>query len=101
MHDPVLSTMVAAARPRPGWRSLAACWHSDPELFFPISSRGPALSQLREAQAICARCKVAEDCLSFALESGQDYGVWGGTSEAERRAMRAQRARNTPPLATA
>ncbi|MEN9741239.1 MAG: hypothetical protein RIR66_195 [Actinomycetota bacterium] len=77
------------------WRHEAACRAEDPELFFPIGNTGPALLQIEEAKAVCRRCKVIEPCLKWALETGQDSGVWGGTSEDERRAIkrRAQRAR--------
>jgi WhiB family transcriptional regulator, redox-sensing transcriptional regulator len=74
------------------WRALGACRREDPELFFPIAQTGPGLVQLAKARAICARCQVRADCLSFALETVQDHGVWGGKSEEERRALR--RARN-------
>jgi WhiB family redox-sensing transcriptional regulator len=70
------------------WRHRAACRDEDPELFFPIGNTGPALSQIEEARAICQRCSVIEDCLTWALESGQDAGVWGGLSEDERRALK-------------
>ena len=48
-----------------------------------------------EAKSVCRTCPVVEDCLAWALESGQDAGVWGGLSEDERRALkrRNQRAR--------
>jgi WhiB family redox-sensing transcriptional regulator len=70
------------------WRSHSACRGTDPELFFPLSDWGPSLTQLATARAICARCEVRADCLGFALRSGQEHGVWGGTSEDERKAMR-------------
>jgi len=70
------------------WRSHAACRDVDPELFFPIGNTGPALLQIDEAKQVCARCKVVEACLQWALESGQDSGVWGGLSEDERRALK-------------
>jgi len=73
------------------WRSLGACRHEDPELFFPIVPTGPGLQQVSRAKAICARCPVRAECLSFAIETVQDHGVWGGTSEEERRAMRRAR----------
>ena len=66
----------------------AACRDVDPELFFPIGNTGPALLQIDEAKQVCARCKVTEACLQWALESGQDSGVWGGLSEDERRALK-------------
>jgi WhiB family redox-sensing transcriptional regulator len=69
------------------WRHRAACRNLDPEIFFPVGTSGPALLQIVEAKSICRRCPVAAECLTWALESGQDYGVWGGTSEDERRAL--------------
>jgi len=75
------------------WRHVAACRDEDPELFFPIGNTGPALLQIEEAKSVCRRCPVREDCLQFALESGQDAGVWGGLSEDERRALKRRNAR--------
>ena len=66
------------------WMSYSACQDTDPDLFFPIAAAGPALRQIAEAKAICARCPVLTDCLNYALETSQDTGVWGGTSEEER-----------------
>src|SRR5260370_33676344 len=68
------------------WRHHAACRDVDPELFFPIGNTGPALLQIEEAKHVCRRCPVTDSCLRWALESGQDAGVWGGTREDERRA---------------
>jgi WhiB family redox-sensing transcriptional regulator len=84
-----MSASEAAATLPASLVSGSACRDADPELFFPIGSSGPALRQLDEARAICARCLVLRDCLTYALETGQDAGVWGGTSEQERRALRA------------
>jgi WhiB family transcriptional regulator, redox-sensing transcriptional regulator len=70
------------------WRHYAACRDVDPELFFPIGNTGPALLQIDEAKQVCHRCPVMESCLQWALESGQDAGVWGGLSEDERRALK-------------
>ncbi|HET6909257.1 MAG TPA: WhiB family transcriptional regulator [Mycobacteriales bacterium] len=77
------------------WRHLAACRDEDPELFFPIGTTGPALLQIEDAKAVCRHCDVIDDCLSWALESGQETGVWGGTSEDERRALQHRRVRAT------
>jgi len=79
------------------WRHSALCRDEDPELFFPIGTTGPAAVQVEQAKVVCRRCSVVEDCLSWALETQQDSGVWGGTSEDERRALRrrAVRARVT------
>jgi WhiB family redox-sensing transcriptional regulator len=70
------------------WRHRAACIEEDPELFFPVGNSGPALTQIAEAKAVCRRCPVSSDCLTFALEVGLDAGVWGGMSEDERRALK-------------
>src|SRR2546423_14991924 len=70
------------------WRHHAACRDEDPELFFPIGTSGPALLQVEQAKAVCRRCSATDECLQWALESGQDAGVWGGMSEEERRAVK-------------
>ncbi len=75
------------------WRHRAACLDEDPELFFPIGNTGPALLQIEEAKAICRRCTEVDVCLKWALESGQDSGVWGGLAEEERRALKRRNAR--------
>ncbi|MEU0909538.1 WhiB family transcriptional regulator [Streptomyces althioticus] len=70
------------------WRHGAACRTEDPELFFPIGTSGPALLQTEQAKAVCRGCPVQEQCLEWALATGQSIGVWGGTSETERRALK-------------
>ncbi|XVQ12902.1 WhiB family transcriptional regulator [Spirillospora sp. CA-255316] len=75
------------------WRHRAACRDVDPELFFPIGNTGPALLQIEEAKQVCRRCDVTDACLAWALESGQDSGVWGGMGEDERRALKRRTAR--------
>ena len=75
------------------WRNLAACLDENPELFFPIGNTGPALRQIENAKAVCHRCEVVATCLSWAIASGQDAGVWGGLSEDERRALKRRSAR--------
>lgn len=78
--------MPPAAAAVPGdWMSLGACLDADPELFFPISSLGPAQRQIAQAKAICAACPVRTACLSYALDTWQRAGIWGGTTEDERR----------------
>jgi WhiB family redox-sensing transcriptional regulator len=49
--------------------------------------------QIEEAKVVCRRCEVAHTCLSWAMESAKDSGVWGGLSEDERRALKRRRAR--------
>src|SRR5690348_6882971 len=70
------------------WRHRAVCRDEDPELFFPIGTSGPALLQVEQAKAVCRRCSVTDECLQWALDTGQDAGVWGGMSEEERRAVK-------------
>lgn len=74
------------------WRDHAACRGQDPDLFFPIGTTGPAPAQLEQARAVCRRCPVQERCLEWALETDQTIGVWGGTTESERRALKRRRA---------
>jgi WhiB family transcriptional regulator, redox-sensing transcriptional regulator len=81
------------------WAAQGSCQHSDPELFFPVSASGPSAGQVAKAKAVCIRCPVRTECLEFALESGQDFGVWGGVSEGERRSMRRRRMRQRRALA--
>ena len=54
--------------------------------------------KIEEAKKVCNRCIVKEPCLAWALESGQDAGVWGGLSEDERRALKRRAARNRARL---
>jgi WhiB family redox-sensing transcriptional regulator len=64
------------------WIDEAACAGADPELFFPKKNDGPA----REAKAVCASCPVREACRDYAVRSPVMLaGVWGGTTESERR----------------
>jgi WhiB family redox-sensing transcriptional regulator len=73
------------------WRDAALCRNLDPELFFPVSEIGPGAVQTARAKEICRDCPVRVACLRFALDSGQDYGIYGGYSAAERRALRSRR----------
>ena len=75
------------------WRDRAACLDEDPELFFPIGNTGLALLQIEEAKAVCRHCEVVDVCLKWAVEFGQDAGVFGGLSEDQRRALKRRDAR--------
>lgn len=70
------------------WRDRSACRDSDPDVFFPIGSTGMALEQIETARRICTACPVRDECLEFALATNQEAGVWGGTTEEERRKLR-------------
>lgn len=79
------------------WRHRAACLDEDPELFFPIGeSTASDRRQIDEAKAVCIRCAVRDTCLKWALDTGQDFGIWGGMSEAERRTIKRRTKRQTP-----
>jgi WhiB family transcriptional regulator, redox-sensing transcriptional regulator len=70
------------------WREHAACRDTNPDLFFPVGTTGPAIEQIEAAKAVCQQCDAQSACLEFALVTNQDSGVWGGTSEEERRKIR-------------
>ena len=75
------------------WRSTGACLSADPDLFFPISSTGPAEKQISRAKLICAGCGVRQQCLEFAMSHDQVYGIWGGTTPEDRQRERRRRRR--------
>jgi WhiB family transcriptional regulator, redox-sensing transcriptional regulator len=83
-----MSTLTAAEELAYGrrrhWRVEAACRDADPDLFFPDSE---VLAQVKTAKLICRGCPVRLTCLSWALASGQEAGVWGGLTEGERRGL--------------
>lgn len=60
------------------------CADEDPELFFPEPGQ---VAQISEAKSVCGSCPIRTACLSYALRHGVQ-GVWGRTTEEERRAMR-------------
>lgn len=70
------------------WYELGECQGVDPDLFFP--GRGESTVEARE---ICDGCQVREQCLEWALEHAEKFGIWGGMSERERRRIRRERSR--------
>lgn len=68
------------------WMAAAKCRNMRPEVFFPSDGMG-----VEVARAICADCPVKSPCLEYALENRVDHGVWGGTSERERRRIARRR----------
>ena len=67
------------------WRELAACRTADPDMFFPMPED---LEGITRAKAVCAGCPVQEECLSYAVETNQTEGVWGGFTARERSNLR-------------
>ena len=97
---PALQGTTSKAMHREEWLDAGACRSEDPDLFFPITASGPSAQQIAAAKAVCQRCGVQNECLHYALESHQSFGVWGGTSEEERLRMTpapANRPACTPP----
>lgn len=82
------------------WRVQGLCLREDPDLFFPVGSINSGLGVLQadEAKAVCRYCPVTRQCLAWAVDAGPVEGIWGGTTEGERRAMRLRGARE--PAAT-
>jgi len=57
-------------------------------LFFPIGTTGRAVDEIAMAKEICTTCDVRSQCLDYALRTDQDFGIWGGFDEDERRRLR-------------
>lgn len=69
----------------PKWQESALCAQSDPEAWFPEKG-----GSVKEAKRICGLCPVREECLQFALDNNERFGVYGGLSERERRKLQTQ-----------
>jgi WhiB family redox-sensing transcriptional regulator len=67
--------------------SSGACGRADPEMFFPAAHDIVGEVRAEKAKSVCARCPVKAQCLAYALATGQKFGVWGGTTEEDRRVM--------------
>lgn len=79
---------MSRCEPREGnWPAEAACRFFGPAVFFGPDSETPTERLRRETRAkqICAACPVTDPCLRYALGRGERFGIWGGTSERERR----------------
>jgi len=74
---------------RPAWMYDGLCNEYPQGTFFPVHG-GEGKIRTSVAKAICNRCLVREECLQYALDTRQEYGVWGGKSERQRRAIRRQ-----------
>jgi WhiB family transcriptional regulator, redox-sensing transcriptional regulator len=66
------------------WMPLGACQKEDPGLFFPAGRVRADRTQIDAAKAVCSRCPVRAECLSYARGTGQQDGIWGGTTSEER-----------------
>ena|ERR1700742_2844862 len=77
------------------WRAASACLNTDPDVVFPVAVGSAASKQAMKAIRICAGCTVRQQCLDFAIRSGEKDGIWGGTTPEER--IRDRRVRNRHP----
>lgn len=66
------------------WRDQAACADMEPELWFPVSTE----TSSPVAKATCISCPVRLECLSYAMQTYQRDGMWGGVTPKNRRAIR-------------
>jgi WhiB family redox-sensing transcriptional regulator len=73
------------------WQQHGACTSKNAELFFPVAHTYGWRKQTEAAKNVCAGCPVREVCLQWAVETGQQAGVWGGLSERERQALSPER----------
>ena len=65
------------------WQERALCAQTAPEAFFPEKG-----GSTREAKKVCVSCEVRAECLEYALENDERFGIWGGLSERERRKLK-------------
>ena len=65
------------------WQADSLCAQTDPEAFFPEKG-----GSTRDAKKICSSCEVKAQCLEYALNNDERFGIWGGLSERERRKLR-------------
>jgi WhiB family transcriptional regulator, redox-sensing transcriptional regulator len=99
-----LASKLASLEAEARWQDRAACKGMDPTIFF-----GPEHTEVvkekrdREeaAKAVCRTCPVNQECLEHALDSKEAYGIWGGLTELERKALLRRRATSSVVLASA
>ena len=87
MKNSILDELIGGM---PLWTEEANCKGADADVFFP--ERG---ASTRKAKSICRACTVQDDCLEFAIENSEKFGIWGGLSERERRRIKRQRIHDT------
>lgn len=88
--DPVFLGVPGVRRSQPveddnplAWQTDALCAQTDPEAFFPEKG-----GSTRDAKRICTSCDVRGECLEYALQNDERFGIWGGLSERERRKLK-------------
>jgi hypothetical protein len=76
------------------WMDRGECQYVDPEIFFPEKG-----GSVRAPKRICAGCEVRAQCLEYAIEMRQEWGIWGGLSWEQRRPLAAGRLAPEPRCA--
>ncbi len=81
---PSMLTLIAGVEEDiTSWQASALCAQTDPEAFFPEKG-----GSTREAKSVCKGCPVKQECLEYALDHDERFGIWGGLSERERRKLK-------------
>lgn len=83
---PGVLRVIEAAPGRPPWRLDAGCLAEPPAMFYPHAGESAA-----PAKAVCGECRVAEECLAWAIRTGEQQGIWGGLTYRERNQLLAER----------
>lgn len=64
------------------WANRGLCREVDPDMFFPEKG-----GSTNDAKGVCRECPVTTECLTYALENHERFGIWGGMSERDRRKL--------------
>ncbi len=81
---------------RPSWFDHANCRSSNGNLvaaFYPTKTQVLNEDAIATAKSFCRACPVRDECLEHALVNNEDWGIWGGTTLDERRAIKRARRR--------
>ena len=91
MYCPPVTNFIDALSNYPDFTSKgsAPCAQADPEAFFPERVKG-TVPETQTAKKICRTCPYTVQCLEWAIEH-DERGIWGGTTERDRRVMKQQR----------
>ncbi|WP_280381432.1 WhiB family transcriptional regulator [Nocardia wallacei] len=93
--DSLMARLAADLQDQEDWQDRAVCAQTDPDAFYPEKGGSTA-----DAKKVCMRCPVRVECLRYALDHDERFGIWGGTSERERRRIKhAAAAGGTSPAA--
>lgn len=103
----MLDVTIAMNFPTMKGKGTPPCATADPESFFPnagereptpgVARLSASSHEVKLAKKICSGCQYVEECLNFALDTNEVYGIWGGLTYRERAALKRRRGRVTPP----